>query len=83
MGCCESSNEPLVPIKCGEFLDKLSNRYLLTKHCDPWRYLVILLFTYLIAQIGILLFLWLFSPQWARASSLLGFQNHTQTHHTR
>ena len=51
MGCCECGNEPLVPIKCGEFLDKLSNRKLLTKHCAPWSYLVFFfLLSYLLSQ---------------------------------
>jgi hypothetical protein len=30
-----------------------------------------------------ILFLWCYSPYWARTSYLLGLHDHTQTHHTR
>jgi hypothetical protein len=35
-GFCERDNEPSGSIKCGEFLDKLSDYYLVKKTTAPW-----------------------------------------------
>jgi hypothetical protein len=43
-GCCEHGNEPSVSIKGGEFLDQLSEYFLLKKDSAPWSWVVILLF---------------------------------------
>jgi len=47
MGSCEHSNEPSVSIKGGEFLDKLSDCYLLKKGSASWN-LFVLRVTFLI-----------------------------------
>jgi len=35
-GCCEHGNEPSVSIKCGQFVEQLSNCQLLKEDSDPW-----------------------------------------------
>jgi len=40
MGCCEHGDEPSVSIKCGEFLDWLSDCQLLKKDSGSWSWLI-------------------------------------------
>jgi hypothetical protein len=36
VGCCEHGNEPSYSIEGGEFLDFLSDYWLLKRYCDLW-----------------------------------------------
>jgi hypothetical protein len=40
VGCCENGNEPSVPIKGREFLDKLKEYQLLKKDFVAWSWLI-------------------------------------------